>query len=248
MATPKAYIRKGTKAAHPVVCLGDSLTQAVLSADYLGYLTEEFGPQGYEFINAGYSGDTAYDVLQRVDETVACHPEIVIVACGANDAAAHISPPWMIWYLKDRKSPLIPTIEWFAENMTKIFARLQKETTAKLAALELPLFTEELNGEVNARVQRYNGVLHQVADEAGVPVIPLYEPMAALIPADFTPPAWDLGRDLMGKALTQHYLMRRSWDEISKRNGFLIHTDQAHMNSTGARLIANQIAEWIRTV
>ena len=247
MPTPKQYTRKGVKAAHPVVCFGDSLTQAVLSADYLGYLSEEFGPQGYEFINAGVSGDTSYMVLQRMEDVVACQPEIVIVACGANDAAAYISPAWMMSYLKGGKSPLIPTAERFAENMATIFGRLQRETDATLAALELPLFTEDLQGEINARVQRYNAILHEVAAEAGVPVIPLYEPMAALIPPDFTPPEWDLGRNMMSKALYQRYLLRRTWDEIGERNGLLLHSDQAHMNTKGARLIANQIAAWLRT-
>jgi lysophospholipase L1-like esterase len=246
----KAYLRKhrrGTdKAEHVVVCLGDSLTDGVLSAPYPPYLEQEFGPQGYEFINAGVSGDLAYNVLERLDQVIACTPDLVIVACGANDAAAHISEEWMKWYLKAKHAPQRPTIEWYEATLTQIVKRLQTETSARLALLELPLFTEELDGSVNQRVQSYNQTVHRVGEQTGTPVIPLYEPMAAMIPPDFTPPVFDGKRDHMGRALRDHYLLRQSWDKISQKNGLIVHTDFAHMNTRGAKLIAAQIAAFLR--
>lgn len=248
---PKAYLRKhrrpGAKTGPVVVCLGDSLTDGVLSASYFPYLEQEFVPLGYRFVNAGVSGDLAFNVLERVDDVVACKPDVVIVACGANDAASHIGEDWTQWYLKAKHAPQRPTIEWYEEMLTRIVTRLQTETSAQLALLELPLFTEELNGPVNQRVQRYNRIVHRVGEQRDVPVIPLYDPMAVMIPPDFAPPVFDGSRSHMGRALRDHYLLRQSWDRISQKHGFLIHTDFAHMNTRGAELIAAQIGAFLRT-
>jgi lysophospholipase L1-like esterase len=227
------------------VCLGDSLTHGILSANYLPYLAAEFGSKGYEFLNAGISGDLAYNVLQRLEEVIACKPDVVIVLCGANDAAAHLSDEWMKWYLRARHPAQRPTIEWYEAVLEQVVQRLQAETAATVALMELPLFTEDLHGPENARVMRYNEVVRQVGDRNGVPVIPLYAPMAALIPHGFTAPVFDGSRRAMGKAARDHWLLRRDWDSISRKNGFIVHTDHAHMNTRGARLIAAQIAGFL---
>ncbi|MFC4242980.1 SGNH/GDSL hydrolase family protein [Gryllotalpicola reticulitermitis] len=248
----KAYLRarrrrEAATAGHVVVCLGDSLTDGVMSAPYVPYLEREFGPDGYAFVNAGISGDLAYNVLQRLDDVIACRPDVVVIACGANDAAAHISEEWTQWYLKAKHAPQRPTIEWYEATLTEIVKRLRAETSARLALLELPPFTEELDGVVNERVRRYNDIVRTVGDATGTPVIPLYDAMAAQIPADFAPPVFDGSRRHMGRALRDHYLFRRSWDTISRRNGFVLHTDFAHMNTRGARIIAAQIGAFLHS-
>jgi lysophospholipase L1-like esterase len=40
--------------------------------------------------------------------------------------------------------------------------------------------------------------------------------------------------------------MWQSFDEISKKNGFLLVTDGIHMNSRGAAIIADQIESFLR--
>ncbi len=79
-----------------IVALGDSLTAG------LGVPSDEAWPallqgrlrrEGYPYrvVNAGVSGDTSAGGLRRVDWFLRAHPEIVIVALGANDGLRGLS-------------------------------------------------------------------------------------------------------------------------------------------------------------
>jgi len=51
--------------------------------------------EGYDYrvVNAGVSGDTTAGGLRRVDWALRAHPDVVIVALGANDGLRGQSPP-----------------------------------------------------------------------------------------------------------------------------------------------------------
>ncbi len=73
-----------------VVALGDSLTAGLgVSAEeaYPALLDARLHREGfaYRVVNAGVSGDTSAGGLRRLDWVLRLHPEIVIVALGAND-------------------------------------------------------------------------------------------------------------------------------------------------------------------
>lgn len=91
-----------------VVCFGDSLTAgygAVQGHDYPSLLREKIS---LPVINAGVSGDTTGDALQRLDKDVLTHDtKLVIITLGAND------------YFKG-----IPKKETLA-NMVKIIERIK---------------------------------------------------------------------------------------------------------------------------
>jgi acyl-CoA thioesterase-1 len=97
LATLLGVLLLGSLATTPVdaaqrviVALGDSLTAG------LGVAPGEAWPAlvearlrreglGYRVVNAGVSGDTSAGGLRRVDWVLRAHPEIAIVALGAND-------------------------------------------------------------------------------------------------------------------------------------------------------------------
>ena len=73
-----------------IVALGDSLTAGYQVAKHEAWpalLEERLRAEGfpYRVVNAGVSGDTTAGGLRRVDWLLRAHPEIVIVALGAND-------------------------------------------------------------------------------------------------------------------------------------------------------------------
>ncbi len=87
-ASPKAPL---TPDARPViVAFGDSLS-AGFGADpgqsYPDFLQKELDGRGarYRVVNAGVSGDTTTDGLERVQTVIALHPAIVILEFGGND-------------------------------------------------------------------------------------------------------------------------------------------------------------------
>jgi acyl-CoA thioesterase I len=73
-----------------IVCFGDSLT-AGLGTDpgksYPDYLQADLDAKGYEYrvVNAGVSGNTTKDGVERLNSIVAMKPAIVVVEFGGND-------------------------------------------------------------------------------------------------------------------------------------------------------------------
>jgi len=49
------------------------------------------------------------------------------------------------------------------------------------------------------------------------------------------------------KALARHFLLRQSFDEISRKHHFALLTDGIHMNSRGAAFIADEIEAFLRS-
>ncbi len=73
-----------------IVAFGDSLTAgygADAGESYPDYLQKDLDAQGYGYrvINAGISGNTTKDGVERLDSIVALKPAVVIVAFGGND-------------------------------------------------------------------------------------------------------------------------------------------------------------------
>ncbi|MGW5686472.1 SGNH/GDSL hydrolase family protein [Nonomuraea sp. NPDC003754] len=89
---PKKFRTRGPRpGTHTVtVAFGDSLTHASLSADWVG-ARERLGPGGHEFVNAGINGHTTADLLDRLEQDVACRPDAVTILIGTN-APATASP------------------------------------------------------------------------------------------------------------------------------------------------------------
>lgn len=78
----------GSAVTTRVACLGDSLTRAQLSVDYLDLLVRRRPPGDVRLARFGVNGDFAYNLLRRLDAVVANPPEVITVLIGTNDARA----------------------------------------------------------------------------------------------------------------------------------------------------------------
>jgi len=242
---PKRFLKRGRRPGTRtlVVCAGDSITHALMSADYLRMLEQALGDQGYEFVNAGWNGDLAYNLGARLDDIIDCNPDVVTILIGTNDAAAHIGDEWMRGYQTNQKPPEPLTLEYYRRVLTDIVRRIQTQTDAAIALIELPLLTEDPASQVNQLVDTYNEVVHEVADEADLPVLPLRKAMVDALPSGHVAPAFDGTRRLIGSAFGRHLLPRQAYLKISARYGFHLLTDHVHLNDRAERLIADEITE-----
>jgi acyl-CoA thioesterase I len=73
-----------------IVAFGDSLTEgfgADVGKSYPDFLQNDLDAKGFRYrvVNAGVSGNTTKDGLQRLDDVLALKPVVVIVAFGGND-------------------------------------------------------------------------------------------------------------------------------------------------------------------
>lgn len=93
-APPAAAPAPSTPQAHDdrpvIVAFGDSLTAGYgtdAGNSYPDYLEKDLNHRGFRYhvVNAGISGNTTKDGLDRVDDVLALKPVVVIVAFGGND-------------------------------------------------------------------------------------------------------------------------------------------------------------------
>lgn len=228
-----------------IVCVGDSITRAQVSVDYVADLRRRIPTA--TVINAGVNGDLAYNVLQRLDAVVEEQPDLVTVLIGTNDANATMSERNLRMFTEMKQLPVRPTLEWYRENLTAIVTRLDAETLARVAVLSPPVLGEDPDSEPVARSTAYAQVAREVARTAGVTYLPLHEhQLDHLRSADRHPRiTYRDGRSIQSRAAIQHFILRRSFDAIARSRGLELTTDLIHQNSRGAGMIADLIEQFI---
>ncbi len=228
-----------------ILFAGDSLTCGNMSANYTEMVAEKLG-ENYEYINAGVNADLAYNLLQRLDEIIACKPQFVSILIGTNDANATLFEENQAVYQKLKKLPQPATISWYEENLCKIVERLQNETSAKIALISMPVLGENLAHKANTHIREYVEVVKKVAQKYCVDYLPFYEKHVAFL--EQKPPTRKQYRPkhkLIELAMFQRYILGRTWNKIAQIHGFHTITDFIHLNSVGAKILAELVCEWI---
>lgn len=230
-------------AGEVVACLGDSITQGQISANWVDLLQGEHLGNGLTFVNAGVNGDLAWNVLQRLQPVVDLRPDVAVLLVGTNDVYATAGPKQEQAYRRRQHLPgdATPSLEWYEQNVTSILDRLRGETTARLAVIEIPPAGEDLSAEQNQKTRRYNAALHRIAAEREVPVLPLFERLADLLPEGHEPPPYRPGVGLMIQSAFRHAVLRRSWDRISAANGLSLLIDHVHLNDRAAAVVTELV-------
>jgi acyl-CoA thioesterase I len=196
-------------------------------------------------VNAGINGQLAYNLLQRLDEVVACQPDVVTVLIGTNDVNATFSQEWEDSYRKERQLPEKPTLAWYRLNVERIIDRLRAETDAQIVILDLPMLGEDLASEMNRRVADYNAVLRAIATEKRVPCLPLRERLGALLPQNRTPPPYEGKKGPVVRVWIKHFMQRKSWNTVSADHGLELLTDHIHLNDRAAAVVAALIGDYL---
>ena len=226
-----------------IACLGDSLTRALISVDYLDVLGRRHPPGDLELARFGANGDFAYNLLRSLDTVIANPPDVITVLIGTNDARASLASYRVDKVMKRKQLPVRPSAGWFQQCLGAVVERLRAETDATIGLLSLPVLGQQLDGAAAQASQRYSRMIAEVATTNGVTYLPLHErQVEELRQADPPPipyrevtPAAGLG------VLVQHAVLRRSLDTISRRRNLVLTTDHIHQNSRGATLIAEVI-------
>ena len=245
--TPAEFIARGRRlgTTSVVVCAGDSVTEGRVSGDFVQLLHDQLGPTGHEFVNAGVGGELAFNLLARIEDVIACGPEAVTILIGTNDVAAHIGPAWLNTYLKHQNLPELPSIATFDRDVRGIVARLQGETSARIALIEIPPVGEDLASEPNARVRAYNDLLRRIGHDTGVAVLPLHRRLVGSLPPGHLAPRWRGQKHLMTTSALANRVFGHGWDRISDRRGFALLTDNIHLNDRSAAHVATLVREFL---
>ncbi|MEU1984859.1 GDSL-type esterase/lipase family protein [Nocardia sp. NPDC019395] len=215
-----------------VVAAGASMTQGTLGADWVGALRAQETFDGYRFVNAGINGNTSADLRDRVGtDIVACHPDAVLILVGTNDVRAEVP------------------VDTYRDNLAAIVGRVTSETGARVALMSLPPLGENLDAEINHKLTGYNQAIADIATRTGADYLPLHEHIADLLRQQGTPRTnFDFSFPLAFRAATEHYLFRRSWDQIahSQNREFLV--DHIHLDDRGGAIVTDLAARWLKAV
>ncbi|MEV6549805.1 GDSL-type esterase/lipase family protein [Streptomyces sp. NPDC051597] len=232
-----------------IACLGDSLTRAQFSVDYLDLLGRRHSSGDVRLARFGANGDFAYNFLQRLDAVVTNAPDVITVLIGTNDARASIAGYPVEQAMKRKQLPERPSADWFQQCLGAVVARLRAETDATIGLLSLPVLGQQLDGAAAQASQAYSRMIAEVADSNEVAYLPLHErQIEELRQADPPPiPYREATPAAVVGVLAQHTLLRRSLDTISRRRGLVLTTDHIHQNSRGATLIAEAIDAGLMT-
>jgi len=264
--TPERFVMNGDRAALPpgcrvVACLGASIVQGRVGSSFVDLLSGRFRDPAvencYVFLNAGINGDTSYHALQRLQPVVACDPDLVVVLLGNNDAICTLNPDSWRMYKAEKALPRQPSLEWYRDNMRAIVRTLKESTRARIGLCSLPVLGEDLSALPNERVREFNAVIKQIAEEEGASYLPVYEAEEAFLREQQAAGArrYPRGRSFNGTsteslglgfvANLEHYLLGRSYDAVSRRNGMLLKTDLVHGNSREAAIIADHVEAFL---
>ncbi len=242
----EGLIRAGNK--HLVVALGDSITHGRVSGNYVQILAQQDNVQSYTYVNAGINSRLAFNALQIIDSVVACQPSFVTILIGTNDVLATASDEKLKYYMDKWQLSKKPDFTFYKDSLIKIIDTLQLQTTAKIGIFSLPPIGENENSKMNLVVAQYNGFIKALATERELAYLPLNERMwQTLNEQERLRNSCPLNENLMEGAIASHYLLGKSWDEISAGNDLHLLTDCVHLNDRGAKIVAQVAKDFLTT-
>ncbi|GAA2208483.1 hypothetical protein GCM10009850_039410 [Nonomuraea monospora] len=208
-----------------VVAAGASMTQGSLGADWVGSLRAAF--PAYEFVNAGSNGNTTADLLERVDsDIVACRPAAVTLLIGTNDVRNSVP------------------LDDYRANLRAIVDRVKSGTGARVALMSLPPLGENLDAPINRTLTGYNAAVKDVAAQTGSDYLPLHERMADVL-RHGARTSYGFSFPLAFTVAAQHYLLRRTWDEIARSGGRELLVDHVHLTDRGGAIVTELASGWL---
>jgi lysophospholipase L1-like esterase len=238
---PEMYLKSGKLDQGPVIAfLGDSITHGVCSHNYVEPLTKQLHSHRPNVVNAGINGDLAYNLNQRIDDIIQCRPDVLTILIGTNDVGASINDKANAFYVKLKKLPVAPNLEWYKIQLSNIIDRLLNETSAEIAIFSLPVLGEDLSSLANRNATLYSEAVKEIASEKNITYLPLNEKQRSYLENN---PSIDAEvftqtnspRTLF--ALVEHNVLFRSYDDIGRRRGLQLTSECVHMNSRGAAMI-----------
>ena len=239
---------KSKKNQRIIACIGDSLTHGNIGQSWVDYLRQEF-PNDV-FLNDGINGNTAWQVIQRLDPILQCQPDLIILLIGTNDALGSFDINSGLRYKKNNELPEVPTLKKYKEHLNELIEKIGIQS--KIAICTLPPIGENVNSEVNKHVNLFNDYIKLIANQKNLSLLPVSDALWSEINSrtypiklDFNSKAMPLMMKRILGGIFHHYLFKKSWNDISRAKGQWILFDQIHLNERGAEIVYKLAKDFI---
>jgi lysophospholipase L1-like esterase len=248
-----------------LLCLGDSITHGRCSYDWVSSLTQQIhrglGKQlnsppwsdsnaFWVVCNAQNSITTFTALVERLDWTLQCLPDLVVILIGTNDARALVDQFWNILVHLCWKFPSFDmiSVERIEANLRGILEKLLLEPKRKVAICTIPPLGEDLENTWNKQgVDPVNRVIRKVAhdyDQTRVVLLDLHAALESAIrstPNRRPTPPHHFYLHILWQAYGRH-ILGLSWDSMSIDN--VVMHDTVHLNERGGHILENFVVKW----
>lgn len=244
---PKTYLKnKRDNGKEIVVLIGDSLTHGNVQPSWVNSMRKKMG-ENFEFINAGINGETTNDVLNRINEILACDPNIATLLIGNNNLMGSFER-------NERNYKKSKQVEWSIngfENEYRMIVKKLIENNIKLAVSSLMSYGEEIGSDEFERTREYCKIIKKIADEFSLYYIPLFEEIEKyLIEKGGNTNLPKIENDsliMLQNFMVKKILLKQSWDKISTDSRFKVTLDHIHFNNYSANLMESMVSEFIKS-
>ena len=204
-------------------------------------------------MNLGVGGDLSFNTIRRLRRVIAVQPDRVIILIGTNDILASVFPNFRRVVRMWKGLPAEPTAQRFQENLELIMRRLRQETHARIALSSLapvredPHSQDPVQSRLNDLCAAYNDVIRAVSSREGTDYIEFYDAFEDQLNRSKTVKPFtrfsfaSFYRDY----LVREMILRRSFDEISRINGWEFHIDGIHLNTRGGRILTEAVQRFL---
>jgi acyl-CoA thioesterase I len=230
-----------------IACIGDSLTHGNIGQSWVDCLRKEF--PNYIFLNEGINGNTAWEVIQRLDPILACKPDIVILMIGSNDAMGSFDLNSGLRYKRNNNLPETPSFAKYKEQLPKILQRLSG--VSKIAVCTIPPLGENKDSLANHHVNKFNNFIRLTSRNHNTNLLQVSESLwldinsrTYPLKSDYSPNGIQIMRRIFGGTF-HHYIFKKSWNQISKSKDQWILFDQIHLNERGANIVFKIVKNYI---
>ena len=230
-----------------IACICDSLTHGNYGQNWVDYLREEF-PNDI-FLNEGINGNTAWQVLNRIDPILKCNPDLIILMIGTNDALGSFDMKSGLRYKNNYNLPEVPSFEKYREHLLELINKIG--LSSKIALCTLPPIGENKDSLINQHVKKFNDYIKVIADEKNLSLLPVSDSLwldinsrTYPLKSDYNPKEIVIIRSICS-GLFHHYLFKMSWNDIAKSKGQWILFDQIHLNERGAKIVFHLVKKFL---
>jgi lysophospholipase L1-like esterase len=236
-----------------VACLGSSTTASRGTYNWIAELEKRPQNRRFRFVNLGVGGDLSFNAVSRVDRAVRVRPDRVLILIGTNDILATVFPNFRRLARVWKRMPAEPSPARFTENIELITRGLQNETDARIALSSLapvgedPHSTHAVQSQLNDLFAAYNDALRETAASKALDYVPFYESFQdQLERAKTAKPFTRLSLpSLYRDYLFREMILRRSFDDIARSNGWVFHIDGIHLNTKGGRILTEVVQQFL---
>jgi lysophospholipase L1-like esterase len=236
-----------------VACVGSSTTASKGTYRWIAELEGRPRNGRFRFVNFGVGGDLSFNTVRRVRRVSGLRPDRVIILIGTNDILASVFPNFRRVVRVWKGLPHEPTAQRFRENLGLITRRLRRETDARIALSSLapvgedPHSVDAVQSRLNGLCGAYNDVIREVSAREGTDYIDFYEAFQDEL--DRSKSAKPFTRfsflSFYRDYLVREMILRRSFDEIARINGWEFHIDGVHLNTRGGRILTESVQRFL---